>query len=248
MKILVPIKRTVDHKSKILFTSDNNIDLNGSQMRINPYCEVALEEAIQLKEREKVTEVVVVSVGDKACEEQLRSALSLGADRAIHVETKEVFEPLIVAKVLAEVVKLEGTEFILMGKKSHDFDNGITGQMLAGLLGASQATSASSIDFEGKDIVVRREIKGGQQFLRVMLPAVITVDLSLNIPRYASLPSILKAKRKPIETIQAHSLGVDLSSRSQIINLEPQVDIREKVIVNNVDELISKINADIKGY
>lgn len=247
MKALVAIKRVADHTVTVRVKSDSsNVDLSDTKMVINPYCEIALEEAIRQKEAGVVSEVVAVSVGESLCQEQLRAALALGADRAIHIETEGSPEPLIIAKLLAKVVEAEKPELIIAGKQSVDSDNNQTGQMLAALLGVAQGTFASKIVIEGNQALVTREVDGGQQTVSLTLPAVVTADLTLNKPRYASLPNVMKAKRKPIEKLQAEALGVDVSSRTRLVRVEPLGGQRAGVKVASVDELVNKLKNEAR--
>ncbi len=200
MKILVPIKRVVDYNVKVRPLSDNtDVDLNNVKMAVNPFCEIALEEAVRIKEAGNADEIIAITVGKNESQEQLRTALALGADRAILVESDELLEPLAIAKVLAKISAEENPDIILMGKQAIDGDNNQTGQMLAELLGISQATNASEVNIEGDVLKVTREIDGGLQTLQITKPAIITTDLRLNEPRYASLPNIMKAKKKSFQ-------------------------------------------------
>ena len=213
MKILVPIKRVVDYNVKVRPLSDNsNVDLNNVKMAVNPFCEIALEEAVKLKESGQASEVVAISVGKTESQEQLRTALALGADRAILVETDELLEPLAIAKVLKKIVDDEKPELIILGKQAIDGDNNQTGQMLGALLDYPQATNASEVNLETSSVQVTREIDGGLQTLKLSVPAIITTDLRLNEPRYASLPNIMKAKKKELNIIPVTDLGIDISS------------------------------------
>jgi len=197
MKVLVPIKRVIDYNVKARVKSDNSdVDLTNVKMAMNPFCEIAIEEAIRLKEAGIATEVVAVTIGTKASQEQLRTALALGADKAIHIETDEKLESLHVAKLLAKIVEQESPELVILGKQSIDSDNNQTGQMLAALTNRGQGTFASKVDIENAMVKVTREVDGGLQTVELKLPAIVTTDLRLNEPRYASLPNIMKAKRK----------------------------------------------------
>ncbi len=214
MKILVPIKRVVDYNVKVRPKADESgVDLNNVKMAINPFCEIAVEEAVRLKEAGSATEIIAVTVGAENAQEQLRTALALGADRAILVETDLEVEPLGISKVLKAVVEKESPNLIIMGKQAIDGDNNQTGQMLAALMNYPQATFASELKIEGEKAVVTREVDGGLQTISINLPAVVTSDLTLNEPRYASLPNIMKAKQKPLEVIKSDDLGVDLNPR-----------------------------------
>ena len=213
MKIVVPIKRVVDYNVKVRPLSDqSDVDLNNVKMSMNPFCEIAIEEAVRLKEAGTATEVIAVTVGTSASQEQLRTALALGADRAILIETESSLEPLAISKALAKVIEKESPQLIILGKQAIDGDNNQTGQMLAALLNYSQATFASEISIEGDSASVTREIDGGLQTIKVSLPAIVTTDLRLNEPRYASLPNIMKAKKKEMDIQPVDSLGIDTSS------------------------------------
>ena len=214
MKVLVPVKRVVDYNVKVKAKSDETgVDLANAKMSLNPFCEIAIEEAVRLKEAGKAEEVIAVSVGTSASQEQLRTSLALGADRAILVETEIEVEPLGVAKILKEVVNKENPDLIILGKQAIDDDSNQTGQMLASLLGIAQGTFASEVNISEGSVEVTREIDGGLQTVNLNLPAIVTTDLRLNEPRYASLPNIMKAKKKPLETITTDDLGVDASPR-----------------------------------
>ncbi len=213
MKVLVAVKRVVDYNVKVRAKADgSDVDLNNVKMAINPFCEIAVEEAIRLKEAGIATEVVAVSVGDKSCQEQIRTALALGADRGIQVETQGNIEPLVVAKLLKAVVDREKPQLVILGKQSIDGDNNQTGQMLGALANMGQGTFASKVVVSGDTVNVTREIDGGLQTLSLKLPAIITTDLRLNEPRYASLPNIMKAKKKPLDVFTPEDLGVAVTS------------------------------------
>ncbi|MBC6904844.1 electron transfer flavoprotein subunit beta/FixA family protein [Saccharophagus sp. K07] len=247
MKILVPIKRVVDYNVKVRPLSDgSDVDIANAKMAINPFCEIAVEEAVRLKEKGVAAEVVVVSVGDAKSQEQLRAALALGADRAILVETSERLQPLAIAKVLKAVAEKESPQLIILGKQSIDGDNNQTGQMLAALLNWGQGTFASKVEISGESVDVTREVDGGLQTVKLKLPAIVTTDLRLNEPRYASLPNIMKAKKKPLDTIAIGDLGLDLSSRSKIVKVAPPSARKPGVKVANVDELIFKLKNEAK--
>ncbi len=247
MKILVPIKRVVDYNVKVRPLSDGSgVDIANAKMAINPFCEIAVEEAIRLKEKGLASEVVVVSVGDAKCQEQLRAAMALGADKAILVETTERLQPLGVAKVLKAVVDKEAPELVVLGKQSIDGDNNQTGQMLAALLGWGQGTFASKLEIAEGSALVTREVDGGLQTLKLKLPAVVTTDLRLNEPRYASLPNIMKAKKKPLDTLPIADLGVDISNRSKLVKVAPPAARKAGIKVANVDELINKLKNEAK--
>ena len=247
MKILVPIKRVVDYNVKVRPLSDNsNVDLNNVKMAVNPFCEIALEEAVKLKESGQASEVVAISVGKTESQEQLRTALALGADRAVLVETDELLEPLAIAKVLKKIVDDEKPELIILGKQAIDGDNNQTGQMLGALLDYPQATNASEVNLETSSVQVTREIDGGLQTLKLSVPAIITTDLRLNEPRYASLPNIMKAKKKELNIIPVTDLGIDISSRTEILSVELPPSREAGIIVESVDELIDKLKNEAK--
>jgi electron transfer flavoprotein beta subunit len=242
MKILVPVKRVVDYNVKIRVKSDGSgVDLANVKMSMNPFDEIAVEEAVRIKERGEATEVVAVSIGPLKAQDTLRTALAMGADRAILVKTDAVVEPLGVAKLLKRVVEDEGADLVIMGKQAIDDDCNQSGQMLAGLLGWPQGTFASKIELADGKVRVVREIDGGLETLLLSRPAVITTDLRLNEPRYASLPNIMKAKKKPIDETTPEALGVDIAPRLKVIEVaEPKV--REAGIkVDSVAALIDKL-------
>ena len=247
MKILVPIKRVVDYNVKVRPLSDNsNVDLNNVKMSVNPFCEIAVEEAVRLKESGQASEVVVVTVGGDESQEQLRACLALGADRAILAQSEGLLEPLAIAKVLTKIVESENPNLIILGKQAIDGDNNQTGQMLASMLDMPQATFASELKIEGDSALVTREIDGGLQTINVSLPAIVTTDLRLNEPRYASLPNIMKAKKKPIEQINASDLGVDTSPRIEQIKVEEPPKRKAVIKVKSVAELVQKLKNEAK--
>ena len=247
MKILVPIKRVVDYNVKVRPLSDNsNVDLNNVKMAVNPFCEIALEEAVRLKESGKATEVIAVSVGKSDSQEQLRTALALGADRAILVETESLLEPLAISKVLQKLIENEKPDIIILGKQAIDGDNNQTGQMLGALLDYPQATNASEITIEDSSIQVTREIDGGLQTLELRIPAIITTDLRLNEPRYASLPNIMKAKKKELNIIPVSDLGIDIQPRTELLSVELPPTREAGIIVENIDELVDKLKNEAK--
>jgi len=246
MKVLVPVKRVIDYNVKVRVKADGTgVDLANVKMSMNPFDEIAVEEAIRLKEAGKVEEIIVVSIGVEKCQETLRTGLAMGADRAILVKASDDvhndIEPLAVAKILEAVVKQENPGLVLCGKQAIDNDLNATGQMLAALMGWSQATFASELNVEGQTAIVTREVDGGLQTLKVQMPAVVTVDLRLNEPRYASLPNIMKAKKKPLDIMSAEDFGVDVSPRLAVVKTgEP--DARAAGIkVESVDELVGKL-------
>tara|TARA_Y100001968_G_C19216410_1_gene647426 strand:+ start:128 stop:880 length:753 start_codon:yes stop_codon:yes gene_type:complete len=247
MKILVPIKRVVDYNVKVRPLSDNSdVDLNNVKMAVNPFCEIALEEAVRLKESGQASEVVAVSVGKSESQEQLRTALALGADRATLVESDSVLEPLAISKVLKKVVEDENPDLIILGKQAIDGDNNQTGQMLAALLDYPQATNASEVKLDSTNVEVTREIDGGLQTLKLNVPAIITTDLRLNEPRYASLPNIMKAKKKELNVIPLSDLGLDTTSRTELLSVELPPSREAGVMVESVDELMDKLKNEAK--
>ena len=247
MKILVPIKRVVDYNVKVRPLSDSSdVDLNNVKMAVNPFCEIALEEAVRLKESGQATEVVAVSVGKSDSQEQLRTALALGADRATLVETDSLLEPLAISKVLKNIVDDEKQDLIILGKQAIDGDNNQTGQMLAALLDYPQATNASEVKLESSFVEVTREIDGGLQTLKLNIPAIITTDLRLNEPRYASLPNIMKAKKKELNVIAVGDTGVDVSSRTETLSVELPPTREAGIMVETVDELMDKLKNEAK--
>jgi len=246
MKVLVPVKRVIDYNVKVRVKADGSgVDLANVKMSMNPFDEIAVEEAIRMKEAGKVEEIIAVSIGVKQSQETLRTALAMGADRAILVEaTDDVhkdIEPLAVAKILAAVAKEEGAGLILTGKQAIDNDMNATGQMLSALLGWSQATFASKVDVAGDTATVTREVDGGLQTISVKMPAVISVDLRLNEPRYASLPNIMKAKKKPLDEKTAADYGVDVTPRLTVIKTSEPEARKAGVVVKSVDELVAKL-------
>ena len=247
MKIIVPIKRVVDYNVKVRPLSDqSDVDLNNVKMSMNPFCEIAIEEAVRLKEAGTATEVIAVTVGTSASQEQLRTALALGADRAILIETELLLEPLAISKALAKVIEKEAPQLVILGKQAIDGDNNQTGQMLAALLNYGQATFASEISIEGDSASVTREIDGGLQTIKVYLPAIVTTDLRLNEPRYASLPNIMKAKKKEMDIKPVDSLGIDIAPRLELLSVEPPATRAEGIIVESVEELVSKLKNEAK--
>lgn len=247
MKVLVPLKRVVDHNVKINVKNDGSqVDLSNAKMALNPFCEIAVEEAIRLKERGIASEIVVVTIGEEIAQEQLRSALAMGADRAVLIAAPSSLEPLNLAKLLAKVVEREQPSLILMGKQSIDGDNNQTGQMLAALCGYSQGTFAAELQIENGQATVVREIDGGLQTLSLTLPAVITTDLRLNQPRYTSLPNLMKAKKKPLSIIPAEEFAVELRLHTALLKVESPPVREAGIRVNNVDELLNKLKNEAK--
>ena len=247
MKVLVGVKRVVDAYVRVRVKSDGSgVDLTNAKMAINPFCEIAVEEAIRMKEAGLVDEVIAVSVGPTASQEQIRTALALGADRGILVEAEEGPEPLAVAKVLKAIVENEGIDLVILGKQSIDSDNNQVGQMLAALCNLPQGTFASEVNVEEGKVKVTREIDGGLQTVELKLPAVVTTDLRLNEPRYASLPNIMKAKKKPLDVKTPADLGVDMTPRVTIEKVETPAERKAGVMVGSVDELVEKLKNEAK--
>lgn len=247
MKVLVAVKRVVDYNVKVRPKSDmTDVDLANVKMSINPFCEIAVEEAVRLKEKGVATEIIAISVGPQQSQEQLRTALALGADRAILVSTDEVLEPLAIAKCLKAVCDAESPDLILMGKQAIDGDNNQTGQMLAALTGFGQATFASEITIDGDKITVIREVDGGLQTVALNLPAIVTADLRLNEPRYASLPNIMKAKKKQLDTSSPADLGVDVAPRVKMLGVELPAERQAGIKVADVAELVDKLKNEAK--
>jgi electron transfer flavoprotein beta subunit len=245
MKVLVAVKRVVDYNVKVRVKADGSgVDIANVKMSMNPFDEIACEEAIRLKEQGKATEVVAVSLGESKCQETLRTALAMGADRAILIETIAELQPLVVAKLLKAVADREAPGLVILGKQAIDDDSNQTGQMLAALLGWPQATFASTITLEDDHALVIREVDEGSETLRVKLPAVVTVDLRLNEPRYASLPNIMKAKKKPLETVAPESLGVDPSPRLEYLKFEEPAKRQAGVKVASVQDLVGKLKIE----
>jgi electron transfer flavoprotein beta subunit len=242
MKILVPVKRVVDFNVKIRVKSDGSgVDLDNVKMSMNPFDEIAVEEALRLKEAGKAEEVIAVSVGGKSAQETLRTALAMGADRAIHVEVDGSTEPLTVAKILKGVAQAEAVDLVILGKQAIDDDCNQTGQMLAALLHWGQATFASNVELDDGSVTVTREVDGGLQTIAVPLPAVITTDLRLNEPRYASLPNIMKAKKKQLDIRTPDEYGVDPAPRLRIVGTEAPKTRSAGVRVGSVAELVDKL-------
>ena len=247
MKALVAVKRVVDYNVKVRAKADGtDVDLNNVKMAINPFCEIAVEEAVRLKEAGTVTEIVAVSVGESSCQEQIRTALALGADRGVHVEVDGRPEPLAIAKLLKGVVDQESPDLVIMGKQSIDGDNNQTGQMLAALAGMGQGTFASEVNIGEGAVQVTREVDGGLQTVELKLPAVVTTDLRLNEPRYASLPNIMKAKKKPLETLSPADLGVDIQSHVALLSVKPPAERSAGIKVESVEQLVDKLKNEAK--
>ncbi|MEL6572320.1 MAG: electron transfer flavoprotein subunit beta/FixA family protein [Pseudomonadota bacterium] len=246
MKVLVPVKRVIDYNVKVRVKADGSgVDLANVKMSMNPFDEIAVEEAIRLREAGKVEEVVAVSIGVKQSQETLRTALAMGADRAILINAADDvhtdIEPLAVAKLLAAVVKEEAPQMVICGKQAIDNDMNATGQMLSALLGWSQATFASELDVDGDSATVTREVDGGLQTIKVNLPTIITVDLRLNEPRYASLPNIMKAKKKPLDEKSPADYGVDVTPRLSVVSTAEPEARKAGIMVGSVDELVEKL-------
>lgn len=247
MKVLVPIKRVIDYNVKVRVKSDNTgVELANVKMSMNPFCEIAVEEAVRLKEKGAASEVIAVAIGPAQAQETLRTALALGADKAILVQTDIDVEPLAVAKILAKIVEAEGPELIILGKQSIDGDNNQTGQMLGALLNWGQGTFACKVDIEGGNANITREVDGGEETLTVKLPAIVTTDLRLNEPRFASLPNIMKAKKKPLETKTPDDFGIDVSPRVKTLEVTPPPVREAGVKVADVAELVDKLKNEAK--
>lgn len=247
MKVLVTVKRVVDHNVKVRVKTDRSgVELDNVKMSINPFCEIAVEEAVRLKEKGIATEVVAISIGPAAAHEQLRTALAIGADRAILVETAEKPGALAVAKLLKAVVEREQPQLVLLGKQAIDSDNNQTGQMLAALMGWPQGTFASAIDVTAQRVTVTREVDGGLQTVSLKLPAVVTADLRLNEPRYTTLPNIMKAKKKPFETLAASTLGTPIDTTLRTLRVEPPAERSAGVKVESVAQLVDRLKTEAK--
>ena len=247
MKVIVPVKRVVDYNVEIRVKADQSgVETANVKMSMNPFDEIAVEEAVRLKESGVVSEIVAVSVGGAPCQETLRTALALGADRAIHVETDQETQPLGVAKVLEKIVSTEEPQAVIMGKQAIDDDFNQTGQMLAAKLGWSQATFASKVEVDGSAALVTREIDGGLETLKVTLPTVITTDLRLNEPRYVTLPNIMKAKKKVIDKVTPESLGVDVSPRLKTIKVTEPPERSAGQKVDSIAGLVDKLKNEAK--
>lgn len=246
MKVLVGVKRVVDYAVKVQ-VQKGQVNLANVKMSLNPFCEIAVEEAVRLKEAKAVDEVVAVSIGPKQCTETLRTALAMGADRAIHVTTDMrtdymELQPYAIAKIFQKVVEREKSDLVLLGKQGIDSDCGQTGPMLAGYLGWPQVTFASDLKLDGGCLTVERETDSGTETIKIpSLPAVVTCDLRLNEPRYATLPNIMKAKKKKVDTIAAEDLGVDLSPRNEVVEVFEPPPRKEGVMIDNVDALLDKL-------
>ena len=247
MKILVAVKRVIDYNVKVRVKADNSdVDLTNVKMAMNPFCEIAVEEAVRLKESGVASEVVVVSIGAKACQEQIRTALALGADRGIQIELDTAADALSISKLLKAVVDEEQPGLVILGKQSIDSDNNQTGQMLAALLDQPQATFASEVKVDGDKVQVTREIDGGLQTLELSMPAIITTDLRLNEPRYASLPNIMKAKRKPLEVKTPADLGIEVRNNITLDSVSAPAQRQAGIKVESVAELVEKLKNEAK--
>jgi len=247
MKILVPVKRVVDYNVKVRVKADGSgVDLANVKMSMNPFDEIAVEEAVRLKEAGTASEIVAVTIGVQQAQETLRTALAMGADRGIHVKTDETVEPLAVAKILKALVEAEGPDLVVMGKQAIDDDANQTGQMLAALLGWPQGTFASKVAMSDGGIEVTREIDGGLETVWLKLPAIVTTDLRLNEPRYASLPNIMKAKKKPIDAKTVEELGVDIAPRLEVLGVAEPPKRQGGVKVASVEELVTKLKTEAK--
>ncbi|QQG35147.1 MAG: electron transfer flavoprotein subunit beta/FixA family protein [Micavibrio aeruginosavorus] len=247
MKVLVAVKRVIDAYVTVRVKADQSgVETANVKMSMNPFCEIAVEEAIRMKEAGKATEIVAVSAGPATCQETLRTALAMGADRAILIQTDAELQPLAVAKLLAAVIDKENPGLVLMGKQGIDGEHNQTGQMVAALKNWAQATFASKIEVGAGEATVTREIDGGLETLTIKLPAVVTTDLRLNEPRYASLPNIMQAKRKPLETLAPEALGVDITPRFKILKVTEPLKRQAGKKVANVDELIDKLKNEAK--
>tara|TARA_B100001029_G_C14963783_1_gene396078 strand:+ start:102 stop:851 length:750 start_codon:yes stop_codon:yes gene_type:complete len=247
MKVLVPVKRVIDYNVKVRVKADQTgVELANVKMSMNPFDEISVEQAIRLKEAGVVEEIIAVSIGVQQCQETIRTALAMGADRGIHVLHDGDVEPLAVAKMLKELAEKEGPSLIIVGKQAIDDDSNQTGQMLAALLGWGQATFVSDIQIEGEQLKATREVDGGLETISVKLPSVITTDLRLNEPRYASLPNIMKAKKKPIDQISPADLGVDPSIRLEILKVAEPPQRESGVKVEDVADLVDKLRNTAK--
>jgi electron transfer flavoprotein beta subunit len=245
MKVLVPVKRVIDYNVKARVKPDQTgVDLANVKMSMNPFCEIAVEEAVRLREKGAADEVVAISIGPVQAQETLRTALAMGADRAILLQSADDLEPLAVAKALAAVIAEEKPDLVLMGKQAIDGDNNATGQMLSAILGWPQATFASKLEIEGGKAKVTREVDGGLQTLEIDLPAIVTADLRLNEPRYASLPNIMKAKKKPLDIKDVGSLGADLAPRLKVLKVTEPPKRSGGIKVETAADLVNKLKTE----
>jgi len=247
LKILVPVKRVVDYNVKVRVKNDNSgVELDNVKMSMNPFDEIAVEEALRLKEKGVAKEVIAISIGATQVQETIRNALAMGADSGIFVEVNDHLEPLSVAKIITSVAKKENVDLIILGKQAIDDDMNATGQMVSAMLGWPQATFASKVEVTDKTIKVSREVDGGTENIEVTIPAIITTDLRLNEPRYASLPNIMKAKKKPINEVKIDDLKIDIKQRLSILKVE-EPDKRESgIMVKTVEELVEKLQNEAK--
>jgi len=247
LKILVPVKRVVDYNVKVRVKSDNSgVELDNVKMSMNPFDEIAVEEALRLKEKGFATEVIAISIGVSQVQETIRNALAMGADSGIFVEVNETLEPLNIAKIISSVAKKENIDLMILGKQAIDDDMNATSQMVAALLNWPQATFASKIEIVDKIAKVGREIDGGIENIEVNLPAVISTDLRLNEPRYASLPNIMKAKKKPINEIKINDLGIDIKQRLDILKVEEPSKRQSGIMLKTIEELVDKLKNEAK--
>ncbi|MGD8710183.1 MAG: electron transfer flavoprotein subunit beta/FixA family protein [Ectothiorhodospiraceae bacterium] len=247
MKVLVPVKRVVDYNVKVRVKADGSgVETANVKMSMNPFDEIAVEEAVRLKEAGKVEEIIAVSLGVQQCQETLRTALAMGADRAMLVQSDDELQPLAVAKLLKAIVEREGPELVIAGKQAIDDDNNQTGQMLAALLGWGQGTFACGVELEDGTMTVKREVDGGNQTVRLKLPAVVTTDLRLNEPRYVKLPNIMKAKKKPLDVLTPEDLGVDTTPRVKTLKVSEPPKRQAGVKVESVAELVDKLRNEAK--
>ena len=247
MKVLVPVKRVVDYNVKVRVKSDNSgVELDNVKMSMNPFDEIAVEEALRLRENGIATEVIAISIGSTQVQETIRNALAMGADAGIFVEAENNLEPLNIAKIISSIAKTENIGLMILGKQAIDDDMNATGQMIAALLDWPQATFASKIDISDKKGIVSREVDGGIENIEVTLPAVISTDLRLNEPRYASLPNIMKAKKKPINQIQIDELNLEIEQRLEILKVEEPAKRKSGIMLKTVDELVDKLKNEAK--
>ena len=247
LKVLVPVKRVVDYNVKVRVKSDKSgVELDNVKMSMNPFDEIAVEEALRLKEKGIATEVIAISIGSTQVQETIRNALAMGADSGIFIEATNNLEPLNIAKIISSVAKKESIDLMILGKQAIDDDMNATGQMIAALLGWPQATFASKVEISDKKAVVSREVDGGIENIEVALPAVISTDLRLNEPRYASLPNIMKAKKKPINQIQVDELNLKIEQRLDILKVEEPTKRQSGIMLKTVEELVDKLKNEAK--
>jgi len=247
MKILVPVKRVIDYNVKVRVKPDNSgVELANVKMSMNPFDEIAVEQALRIKEASQADEVIAISVGVQEAQDTIRTALAMGADRGILVKTEQDIEPLSVAKILKSIIEKESPGLVILGKQAIDDDCNQTGQMLSALIDWPQSTFVSNLELNDKKIVSVREVDGGLEHIQCSLPAIVTVDLRLNEPRYASLPNIMKAKRKPLEELSPQDLGVDIKKRLEVVKVEDPPSREAGVILGSVDELVDKLKNEAK--